>query len=185
MVSLTALIPSLVTDLVYGTPRNFTHTVLYTHPLPYMRRDAATALVAVQQELAKQGLGLKVYDAFRPFSVSCKMWRLVPDKRYVANPAKGSKHNRGLAVDITIIDLNTGKELNMGTAFDNFTDTAHHDFVLLPEKVLVHRKLLKRVMWKHGFTPVPTEWWHYNWRTNEEFEVIDLDFDQVKDALKK
>jgi len=179
LVDIKRAIPGLVIDLRYATNNNFTHTILYRHPQVYLRSAPAGALGQVQYELHKKGLALKVYDAFRPFSTTCKIWHLVPDRRYAANPRKGSNHNRGLAVDVTIVDLKTGKELDMGTPFDNFTDTAHHAFTALPAQVLANRKLLKGIMWRHGFGMVPTEWWHYQWKNNDDYEVIDLDFDEL------
>ena len=180
LVDIKKAIPGLVIDLRYATTNNFTHRVLYHHPQAYLRAAPANALRQVQDELHKKGLALKIYDAFRPFSVTCEIWHIVPDRRYAANPRKGSNHNRALAVDVTIVDLKTGKELDMGTPFDNFTDTAHHDFMQLPAQVLTNRKLLKTIMWKHGFGMVPAEWWHYQWKNNDDYEVIDLDFDDLK-----
>lgn len=182
LVALQKYIPGLAIDLRYATPNNFTKTILYHHPIACMRPGPATALRDVQEELSKKGLGLKIYDAFRPFSVTCRIWALVPDRRYAANPRKGSHHNRAIAVDLTLINLKTGRELDMGTPFDNFTDTAHHDFTALPPKVLANRHLLKYTMWKHGFNFVPTEWWHYHWR-DKNYEVIDLSFDDIKDII--
>ena len=94
----------------------------------------------------------------------------------MANPARGSYHNRGSAVDLTIIDLRTGKELNMGTGFDNFTDSAHHSFKNLPEEILKNRILLKSVMEKHGFKALETEWWHYTFQSDIKFDVMDIPF---------
>ena len=180
LVALKKIIPGLIIDMRYATANNFTKTVLYHHPEAYLRVGPANALKQVQDELHKKGLALKLYDAFRPFSVTCKIWSMVPDRRYAANPRKGSNHNRGLAVDVTIIEAKTGKELDMGTAFDSFTDTAHHSFLQLPAQVLANRRLLKNIMWKYGFSLVPDEWWHYQWRNNDDYEVIDLDFDDLK-----
>ncbi|MES2703541.1 MAG: M15 family metallopeptidase [Bacteroidota bacterium] len=183
LVPLQKVILGLKLDLVYGTTRNFTGTVLYREPVAYMLSEPAYALKKVDSELRRRGLALKIYDAFRPFSVTCRIWQLVPDRRYAANPAKGSNHNRGLAADLTIVNLRTGTELDMGTGFDNFSDTAHHAYLQLPQQVLDNRKLLKRLMWKYGFNPVPTEWWHYQWRTKEAYPVIDLDFDVLKGLI--
>ncbi len=113
IVMLKSLIPGLFVDMRYGTTDNFIREILYHHPQAYLRVAPAYALKQVQDDLNKKGLALKLYDAFRPFSVTCKIWQLVPDRRYAANPMKGSNHNRGLAVDLTIIDLKTGKELDM------------------------------------------------------------------------
>ncbi len=103
------------------------------------------------------------------------MWRLSPDRRYTANPRRGSHHNRGIAVDLTLVNLKTGKELDMGTGYDNFTDTAHHDFAFLSSEVMANRRVLRNVMWKYGFNYVPTEWWHYHWR-DKNYDVVDVDF---------
>lgn len=178
-VRLQQLIPGLVVDFRYATSNNFTRKVLYHNPIAYLRQQPAAALKLVQEELNKKGLGLKIYDAYRPFSVTCTMWQVSPDRRYTANPRRGSHHNRGLAVDITIVNLQTGKELDMGTGFDNFTDTAHHDFKQLSPQVVANRRLLKNLMWKHGFNFVPTEWWHYHWR-NKNFDVVDVDFGSLE-----
>jgi len=184
LVDLKKLIPGLIVEMPYATPNNFTKSILYYHPVAYMRVRPAMALQKVQAELNKQDLALKVYDAFRPFSVTCRMWKLVRDKRYVANPREGSYHNRGLAVDLTIIDMKTGKELDMGTGYDNFTDSAHHSFMQLPEQVLANRRLLKGLMHKYGFTIFPTEWWHYHFHNDKDhYEVIDLSFDDLKAIL--
>jgi D-alanyl-D-alanine dipeptidase len=141
---------------------------------------AARALLEVQQDLNKQGYGLKIFDAYRPYSVTEKFWDLVHDERYVADPKKGSGHNRGIAVDLTIIDLKNGKELNMGTGFDNFTDSAHHDFTALSKEVLANRQLLKQTMMKYGFNLFATEWWHYSWPDPDKFKILDLDIAKGK-----
>ncbi len=102
---------------------------------------------------------------------------MVKDERYVANPAKGSGHNRGLAVDLTIVDLKTGQELDMGTGFDNFTDTAHQGFTgSAGHSAYKTVEPLKTMMQKHGFTPLETEWWHYYWPNDKNYEVLDIPF---------
>jgi D-alanyl-D-alanine dipeptidase len=182
MIELKHLIPGLVYDLRYATAHNFVKQPLYpvNTAITFLRSPVADALQRVQTELNKKGLGLKIFDAYRPYSVTVKFWELVKDERYVANPAKGSGHNRGLAVDLTIINLNTGVELDMGTAFDNFTDTAHHSFIQLGPTVLQNRKLLKEVMQKHGFNLLETEWWHYYWTNDRNYEVLGIDFKTLK-----
>jgi zinc D-Ala-D-Ala dipeptidase len=181
MVELRSAIPGLIYDLRYAGKNNFMHRAMYpanTH-YTFLRLPAVEALRKVQEELKAQGLGLKIFDAYRPYSVTVKFWELVHDERYVANPAKGSGHNRGIAVDLTIVRLDTGKELDMGTGFDNFTDTAHQDFAGLPAPVLDHRKLLRTVMEKYGFKPLLTEWWHFFLAGGERFEVLDIPFKQL------
>lgn len=182
MVELRSLIPGLVYDLRYSGTNNFMKLQMYPKntSITFLRLPAAIALKKVQQELNEKGLGLKIFDAYRPYSVTVKFWQLVGDERYVANPAKGSGHNRGIAVDLTIIDLKTGRELNMGTGFDNFTDTAHQAFTNLPEIVLQNRKLLRSTMVKYGFVIFDTEWWHYFLKDGEKFELLDIDFKKLK-----
>ena len=184
MIELKSLMPNLVYDLRYATTNNFMHQLMYPANTnnTFLRLPAAHALARVQKELNEKGLGLKIFDAYRPYSVTVKFWELVHDERYVANPAKGSGHNRGIAVDLTIINLKTEQELNMGTGFDNFTDTAHHTFTNLPEEVLQNRNLLKTTMEKHGFKLFETEWWHYLIANGEKFEVLDIDFKKLKKA---
>lgn len=181
LVDLKKVVPGIILDLRYATTNNFTKTKLYKKATSsYMRLPAANALALVQKDLKEKGLGLKIWDAYRPYAATELMWELVKDERYTANPAKGSGHNRGLAADLTLVDLKTGKELNMGTGFDNFTDTAHHDFLQLPEEVLQNRRLLKNAMEKYGFKLFDTEWWHYFWVNDRDYEILNLSFKQLK-----
>jgi D-alanyl-D-alanine dipeptidase len=182
MVSLQKMIPNILLDLRYGSTNNFMQRLMYEDKPDYtfMRMPAAKALAQVQKELNKMGYGLKIFDAYRPYDVTKKFWDLVHDERYVANPAKGSGHNRGIAADLTIIDLKTKQELKMPTGFDNFTDSAHHDFMNLSDEVLKNRKLLKETMEKYGFTAFATEWWHYSLPDPEKYDVMDLSFEELK-----
>ena len=181
MVNLGKTIPLLTFDLRYATVNNFTGKKLYPSiNTTYLRKIVADSLAVVQSELNKQGLGLKIFDAYRPYSITEKLWEMVKDDRYAANPKNGSGHNRGIAVDITIIKLSNNQELDMGTGFDNFSDTAHHGFINLPESVLQNRLMLKNIMEKHGFKALDTEWWHYHLPTAAKFELLDIDFKQLK-----
>jgi len=185
MVELKTRIPGIVYDLRYATVNNFMKRLMYpagTHST-YLRSAAVNALEKIQEGLATQGLGLKIYDAYRPFSVTVKFWELVKDERFVANPSKGSGHNRGIAVDLTIIILATGKELDMGTGFDDFSDSAHHSYTNFPPSVLQNRNLLKSIMEKNGFKSYTEEWWHYSWLDGKQYEILDLDFKKLKKDL--
>jgi zinc D-Ala-D-Ala dipeptidase len=185
MTDLRKAIPNIKFDLKYATKNNFTGKKLYPNlKTAYLRKEAADSLSAVQTDLNKMGLGIIIFDAYRPYAVTEKMWKIVPDDRYAANPKTGSGHNRGIAADLTIIDLKTGVALNMGTAFDNFTDSAHHSFINFPDQILVNRKLLRTTMEKHGFKPLPTEWWHYSLITKTVFELLDVDFNSLRKAGK-
>ena len=182
MMELGKFIPGIVYDLRYATTNNFMKRKMYPAKtdMTYLRLPAAEALKKVQEELATKGLGLKIFDAYRPYSVTVQFWELVKDERYVANPAKGSGHNRGIAVDLTIIDLKSGIELDMGTDFDNFTDTAHSNFLHPDKKVLENRKLLRSLMEKNGFKVLDTEWWHFFIPGSDRYEVLDLPFKKLK-----
>jgi zinc D-Ala-D-Ala dipeptidase len=184
MVELKSLIPNIVYDLRYSSNKNFMRRNMY--PLKtrttYLRLPAAKALALVQHELNEKGMGLKIFDAYRPYSVTEKFWELVMDEKYVADPKKGSGHNRGLAVDLTIVYSATGKELQMPTYFDNFSDTAHQNFMNLPFEALQNRKLLRDTMEKYGFKMFDTEWWHFSWPDDRKYEVMDIPFSDFKDA---
>lgn len=186
MVSLKSLIPLLQFDLKYSTKTNFTGVKLYPSlNTTYLRKDAARALSQVASFLQQQGIGLKIFDAYRPYSATKLMWDIIHDERYVANPANGSGHNRGIAIDLTLINIETGKALDMGTAFDNFTDSAHHSFTKqLPLQLSANRDLLKTTMEKFGFKSLATEWWHYSFISAEVYDVLDIDFKIFRRKIK-
>lgn len=174
-------IPTVILHLAYADTANFMHIKLYPPvKTTYLRHDATAALKKVQSDLKKKNLGIKIWDAYRPYSVTEKMWEPVKDNRYAADPKFGSGHNRGIAVDLTLVNLKTGKELNMGTGFDNFTDTAHSDFKDLPLNILANRELLKTTMEKFGFKVLDTEWWHFYLADSKKYELLDLDFETLK-----
>jgi zinc D-Ala-D-Ala dipeptidase len=181
MLDIKKYIPGVATDLKYCGTDNFMQQKLYpdTHT-SYMRKPAVLALAAVQKKLAQKGLGLKIWDAYRPYSVTVKMWEPVKDDRYAADPKFGSGHNRGAAVDLTLINLTTQQELDMGTGFDHFSDTAHADFKDLPAGVLENRMLLRTVMEENGFKVLDTEWWHFYLPDAKKYELLDVSFKQLK-----
>jgi zinc D-Ala-D-Ala dipeptidase len=184
LVDITKTMPSIQLDLRYNTKNNFTRTKLYKKATTtYLRKDAANALQKVQHQLQKSGLRLKIFDAYRPYAATVLMWDLIKDERYVANPKSGSNHNRGLAIDLTVIDVN-GNELPMGTGFDNFTDTAHHSFTSLPAYIMHNRKLLKTTMEQYGFKALETEWWHFSYINSGTTAVYDLSFKLLKKIVK-
>lgn len=181
MAALTYYLNPLYTDWRYATPENFTKQALYKQPEAYLRLPAAIALAKVQSDLKKMGFSLKIFDAYRPYSVTCLMWKAVPDERYTANPAKGSGHNRGAAVDVSLVDMKTGRELEMPTGFDEFSEKAHHNYMQLSPEAIKNRQLLKSTMEKHGFVALETEWWHYSLPdAAKRFEILDLSFKQMK-----
>jgi len=181
MTDLKKQMPALVLDLRYATTNNFMEQPLYPAlTTTYLRKTAADSLTAVQKKINELGLGLKIFDAYRPYSITEKMWEPVQDDRYAADPRKGSGHNRGIAVDLTLVNLSTGKELDMGTGFDNFTDSAHHAFTGLPEAILQNRLLLKKIMEEHGFKALDTEWWHYSLPNAKDYELLDISFKDLE-----
>jgi D-alanyl-D-alanine dipeptidase len=163
------------TDVKYATSQNFTGRILYPTSKVFIRKCVADSLKKANEYLLKNfGYRLKIFDGYRPLSVQKLMWSVFPDDRYVANPKTGSRHNRGAAVDLTIIDT-SGIELDMGTPYDDFTEKAHSDFIQLPEKVLANRKLLSNVMQKFGFIPLSTEWWHFDFKDWKNFSILDTE----------
>lgn len=179
-------IPGVVADLAYVKANNFMKKPLYPYTTTtYLRKPAVMALIEVQKELKEKGAGIKIWDGYRPYSITELMWEPIKDERYVANPARGSGHNRGIAVDLTLIDLNTKEELNMGTGFDHFSDTAHHSFKSLSNDVLANRQLLLSVMKRHGFLSLETEWWHYYLPDSNNFELLDISFKTLAKLNKK
>ncbi len=166
LVDITTVNARIRLDIRYATANNFTHQKVYDEARCLLREGTARKLSAIQRELERTGLGLKVFDCYRPLAVQRKFWAILPDERYVADPAKGSRHNRGAAVDLTLVTA-AGDELAMPTGYDDFSEKAHRDYQALPPAAIRNRALLERVMKKHGFIPMPTEWWHFDdadWR---------------------
>jgi D-alanyl-D-alanine dipeptidase len=165
------VVPDLLTDVRYATSDNFTKRILYTSDTLYARRAMAEQLLVAQRDARSRGLQLKVYDAYRPLSIQRLMWSIIPDERYVADPAKGSRHNRGCALDLTLCD-STGVELEMGTGYDEFTERAAATYMDLPERILANRRLLEQIMNAAGFDVLPSEWWHFDLRGWENYAIL-------------
>jgi D-alanyl-D-alanine dipeptidase len=150
-----------VYDMKYATDDNFLKSKVYDCAECYLRLKTVKALVKANSKFLKLGYKIKLFDCYRPLDVQKKMWAIVSNPNYVANPSKGSIHNRGGAVDITLVD-NNGKELNMGTPFDFFGPEASHDYKNFPEEILQNRALFKKIMISSKFQSFDSEWWHYN-----------------------
>lgn len=178
LIDLRTVNTKIVLDIRYATTNNFLKRKLYPVSRCVLRGAAVKRLSQVQDYLAKTGLGLKVYDCYRPLSVQKQMWQAKPDPRFVANPAKGSRHNRGAAVDVTLVDRN-GKELEMPTGFDDFTERAYRDYNGASTQAKKNRKLLEDAMKKYGFIPLFTEWWHFDAPGWENFAVLDVGFGEI------
>ncbi len=179
LVDLEEFISSIVLDIKYATEDNFTGKVLYPYPKAFLRLPAAKALKKAQADFEKLGFGIKVFDAYRPYNITEMMWEYVKDPRYVAEPWKGSRHNRGCAVDITLINLETNEELAMPTPYDDFTNKAHLNYAHLQAEVLMNRKILVDTMAKYGFTALSSEWWHYDFDGWSKFALMDLSFNDL------
>jgi D-alanyl-D-alanine dipeptidase len=179
LVDLQSFIPGIALDIRYATTNNFMHQQLYPVAKAYLRYPAAVALRDVQNELAKENLGLKIFDAYRPYSITERMWEPIKNPDFVADPSKGSRHNRGAAVDLTLIDLKTGEELKMPSGYDEFTNRARHDYFDAPEVAMQNRDKLRETMTRHGFQPLPSEWWHYDFRGWERFELMDIPLESL------
>ncbi|MBB4079357.1 D-alanyl-D-alanine dipeptidase [Lewinella aquimaris] len=171
-VELVRLDTSFRLEIRYATDSNFMERKIYDCGRCFYRPAVARALAAAQAEFRKQGLGLKMFDCYRPQPYQQRLWDVMPDARYVANPARGSVHSRGAAADLTLIDLATGKELNMGTPYDYFGEAAYTTTTDLPAQVLENRTILQDVLRRHGFATIRTEWWHFNF-SGPRFELSD------------
>ena len=174
-VRLKDLSPDFVYELKYATPDNFLKQAVYDCGECYLRKSTAEALVKANEAFKQLGYRIKLFDCYRPLSVQKKMWKILPGTHYVANPAKGSKHNRGAAVDLTLVDAQ-GKELNMGTPFDFFGKEAHHTYTEHPKEVLENRKLLKETLNKYNFKSIYSEWWHYEYRPEIQSKVENFEW---------
>jgi D-alanyl-D-alanine dipeptidase len=179
LVDVAVLAPTIRLDLRYATRDNFTGVAVYPAARCLLRRDAAERLARVQRALRAEGLGLMVWDCYRPFSVQERFWALVPDERYVARPVRrdgrpveGSKHNRGAAVDVTLVDA-AGRPLPMPTGFDDFSERAHRGAPAAPA-ARANASRLEAAMAAEGFEPLATEWWHFDapgWRSDPLLDV--------------
>jgi D-alanyl-D-alanine dipeptidase len=178
LVDVKKIIPDVIVSMQYATGDNFTGKVLYNCNRCFLTEITALKLAKAQTVLKQQKLGLKVWDCYRPLSVQKIFWSLVPDTRFVADPVKGSRHNRGTAVDVTLVDAQ-GNELPMPTRFDDFTRRAYRDNKELPINILKNRETLENAMRQAGFVPLATEWWHYDDSEWQSFELLDIRFSDI------
>jgi beta-N-acetylhexosaminidase len=172
LVDISRLDPTIRLDIRYATADNFTGQVVYPAPRCLLREDVAEKLVRAHQKLQAAGYGLKVYDGYRPLAVQKKFWAIMPVEDYVADPFKGSRHNRGAAVDVGLVD-SRGNELPMPSGYDDFTEKAHRDYTGASEEELRNRAILEEAMVSEGFLPFPSEWWHFDAQGWENYPVSD------------
>jgi len=162
---------------VYATPDNFVGETLYPEPRIFLRRSAMERLSRVQSALESRGMGLMVFDGYRPWSVTRRMWEVIGDPDYVADPSKGSRHNRGMAVDVTLVD-GRGNRLPMPTDFDAFVPEARADAEVL-EPMRTNRRVLIEAMAAQGFRVLSSEWWHFDCDGWEERALLNVPIDQI------
>src|SRR5882724_7936002 len=164
LVELTKLDKTIKLDIRYARSDNFVGRAVYAEARAFLQRPAAEAVVRVNKKLRKEGLGLVIFDGYRPWSITKLFWDVVPEdkRKFVADPAKGSKHNRGCAVDMSIYDLKTGKTVPMPSDFDEFTERASPDYKGGTDDERRNREKLRHLMEAAGFTVNPNEWWHFD-----------------------
>jgi D-alanyl-D-alanine dipeptidase len=180
LVEIKRYIPDIVLDIRYATTNNFTHRRMYTQARAFARLPVVLALKEVVADLKKKGMGIKIYDAYRPYAITVKFYEVAHDTNFVADPSKGSKHNRGCAVDICLIDLKTGKDMDMPTGFDSFSKQAAANYADLPHRELTNRAILKNAMETHGFREIATEWWHFDFNGWSNYPLLDIPFSEIK-----
>jgi len=178
LVELITLDPTIKLDIRYATDDNFVGKKVYPEARAFLQKPAAEALLKVHQELKKQGLGLVIFDGYRPWSITKLFWEVTPadKRRFVANPAKGSKHNRGCAVDLSVYDLKTGQNIGMPSGFDEFTERASPNYSGGTAEHRANRDKLRRLMESVGFTVNPNEWWHFDYKDWEKYAIYDIAF---------
>jgi len=182
LVELTALDPGIKLDIRYATDRNFVGRPVYPEARAFLQRPAAEALVRAHRALAGDGYGVLVFDGYRPWSITKLFWEVTPrDKRaFVADPRKGSKHNRGCAVDMSLYELATGQEAAMPSAYDEMSPRAYPDYPGGTAEQRARRDRLRAAMEREGFTVEPNEWWHFNYKDWRQYPILDVAFSQLR-----
>ncbi len=179
MVDLADEMPGIALDIRYATANNFTGKVIYTAPKAFARKPVAEALKKVQDSLSRHLLALKIYDAYRPYAASLLFYKVYPDTSFVADPKKGSRHNRGCAIDLTLIELSSDKEIPMPSVFDDFSARANPEYANLSDTILANRKFLFGVMEHFGFRHIASEWWHFDFNGWSKYKLMDLTFEDL------
>jgi len=181
LVELVKLDPTIKLDIRYATTNNFLGTPVYTQARAFLQRPAAEALLRAHRELQGQGYGLLIHDGYRPWYVTKIFWDATPDdkKIFVANPAEGSKHNRGCAVDLSLYDLKTGKEVKMPSGYDEMTDRAFADYDGGTPEERARRALLRQALEKQDFKVNPKEWWHFDYMDWKQYSILNVRFEDL------
>jgi D-alanyl-D-alanine dipeptidase len=183
LVEVTKLDSTIRLDIHYATIYNFMHRQVYTQARAFLQRPAAEALARVNRLLHEEGYGLVIFDAYRPWSVTKRIWDLATDadreKNFVANPREGSKHNRGCAVDLSLFDLKTGSEVVMPSGFDDFSERAYPTYPGGTSESRRLRDLLRHAMETQNFEGSNEEWWHFNYRDWREYRRLNIPFEMI------
>jgi zinc D-Ala-D-Ala dipeptidase len=181
LVEIVKIDPTIKLDIRYATRNNFMSRPVYKQTRAFLQRPAAEALVRVNQALRKQGYGLIVFDGYRPWSVTKIFWDATPEdkKIFVADPSKGSKHNRGCAIDLSMFDLETGKEVTMPSEYDEMTERADVNYACATPEAKRLRDMLRTAMEAEGFTVYEPEWWHYDYKDWKEYPLLNVKFSEI------
>lgn len=179
LVEIKKAIPNIKLDIRYATKNNFMQQVMYKQARAFARRPVVAALKKIQNELNKKGYGLKIFDGYRPYAITVEFYKKASDKNFVANPAKGSKHNRGCAVDLTLINLKTGKELVMPTPYDSFSAAAAAKYEKVSPEAKKNRDFLIAIMAKYQMNVLENEWWHYDFSNWKSYDLMDIPFEKL------
>lgn len=181
LVELVKLSKSIKLDIRYATDKNFVGRQVYPEARAFLQRPAAEAVVRVHKKLKEQGLGLVIFDGYRPWTITKLFWEVTPEekRKYVANPETGSKHNRGCAVDLSIYDRKTGRLIDMPSGFDEFTERASPNYTGGTEIERANRDLLRRMMEAEGFTVNANEWWHFDYKNWQDYTIYDIPFSAI------
>lgn len=188
LVELITLDKTIKLDIRYATENNFVGKKVYPEARAFLQKPAAKALKRIHKKLKEQGLGLVIFDGYRPWSITKLFWEVTPEdkRKFVANPERGSKHNRGCAVDLSIYDLKTGEPIDMPSAYDEFTERASPDYTGGTEKQRENRDMLRRLMEAEGFAVNPNEWWHFDYKDWEKYAIYDISFEEAgQNRLRK
>jgi len=182
LVDLTQLDRRIKLDIRYATSDNFLSTPVYTSARAFLQRPAAMALLEAHRELLQEGYGLVIFDAYRPWYVTKMFWDgTPPDKHeFVADPAEGSKHNRGCAVDLSIYDLKSGREVEMTGVYDEMSERSYPTYTGGTSEQRAQRDRLRHAMEKQGFTVNPSEWWHFDYRDWKSYAIQNAAFEKLK-----
>ena len=181
LVELTALDSTIKLDIRYATANNFVGRPVYPAARAFLQKPAAKAVAKVHKKLRERGLGLVIFDGYRPWTITKLFWDVVPEdkRKFVADPAKGSKHNRGCAVDLSVFDLKTGELIEMPSGYDEFTERASPNYTGGTPEQRANRDMLRRLMEAEGFTVNPNEWWHFDYKNWQDYAIYDISFDEA------